>query len=388
MTRIFISAGEISGDRYAAALVSALRDVYAKNGMPCPQFEGMGGDLMRAAGVERRWDLTDVSTIGFVEPLCHLPRFWRTYRQIKAYLTENKPDMFIPVDFQGFNMALCRVAKSLGIPVFYYIGPQFWQWGKAAQAQAYLAMNAHTLTIFEEEQQYYQKMGAKTTYIGHPLLDLLPARGHERPLQRPFHIGIFPGSRPQEMTHTAPILFTAAARLQASAAFRGDGDVPHVSISVSHPRYRNYLTALAQTAGLCQVQWVVGVPTSVLGTLDVALATSGTMTLELALSGVPLVSVYRFHPFSYRIAKWLIGKKIKAMGHFSLPNLMLKTRLVPEFLQDEATPVAVATAAESLLTNSEVHATIQAGYAKLRERLGSGGATQRAACEIFAYLQR
>jgi lipid A disaccharide synthetase len=190
------------------------------------------------------------------------------------------------------------------------------------------------------------------------------------------------------MTHTAPILFTAAARLQASAAFRGDGDVPHVSISVSHPRYRNYLTALAQTAGLCQVQWVVGVPTSVLGTLDVALATSGTMTLELALSGVPLVSVYRFHPFSYRIAKWLIGKKIKAMGHFSLPNLMLKTRLVPEFLQDEATPVAVATAAESLLTNSEVHATIQAGYAKLRERLGSGGATQRAACEIFAYLQR
>ncbi len=387
MSRVFLSAGEISGDRYGAALVAAIKDLGVQSAAPEITFVGMGGAGMRDAGVDLRWDLTDVSTIGFIEPLRHLPRFWRTYREIKAYLIETRPDLFVPIDFQGFNLALCRVARSLGIPVFYYIGPQFWQWGKPAQAKAYLAMNARTVTIFEEEQQYYQKMGAKTTYIGHPLLDLLPTNTRHRQLQRPFHIGIFPGSRPQEMTHTAPVLFAAAARLQQSQPFRGNGDMPPVCISVSHPRYRSRLENLAIATGLQNCQWVTGVPASLLATVDVALATSGTMTLELALSGIPLVSIYRLHPVSYRIAKWLVGKKIKAMGHFSLPNLMLKTRLVPEFLQDEATAESVAVAAENLLTNSDAHATIQAGYAELRERLGSGGATMRAASEIFQYLQ-
>lgn len=389
MIRFFLSAGEISGDRYGAALVSALKHVASQRAVSEPRFVGMGGHHMRAVGVDLKWDVSDMSTIGFIEPLKYIPRFWRTYREIKAYLTETRPDIVIPIDFQGFNMAVCRVAVSLGIPVFYYIGPQFWQWGKASQAKAYLAMNCRTVTIFEEEQAYYRNMGANPVYIGHPLLDLLRDHHAHKPMPKaPFDLGLFPGSRPQEMAHTAPLLFAAAAALQRQPSCNENGtQVPTVSISVSNPRYTAPLSALAATSGLQNYRLVPGVPAELLSKCDLALATSGTMTLELALSGVPLVSVYRFHPVSYRIAKWLIGKKIKAMGHFSLPNLMLKTRLVPEFLQEEASVAAIVAAAENLLTNRDAHATIQTGYAKLRERLGSGGATMRAAHEIFQYLQ-
>ncbi len=385
MTRVFLSAGEISGDRYGAALVAAITDDFLKKGVVAPSFVGMGGDAMRSVGVDIRWDVTDMSTIGFIEPLKYLFRFWRTYRAIKAYLQMVKPDLIIPIDFQGFNLAVCRAAKSLGIPVIYYIGPQFWQWGKASDAIAYLALNQRLLTIFEEEQSYYQQLGADPIYIGHPLLDLLPGLSrHEGLPEMPLEIAIFPGSRPQEMRHVAPVLLAAAKQLQASFAKREIRVC--VTVSVSHPRYAEKLKQLADHAGIRNCCFVSGVPLSLLETCHFAFATSGTMTLELALAGIPMVSVYRFHPLSYQLAKWVVGKKIKAMGHFSLPNLMLKERVVPEFLQDDATASSLFAAAENLLTNSAAHATIQVGYAKLRERLGSGGATARAANEVSRYL--
>jgi lipid-A-disaccharide synthase len=347
-------------------------------------FEGMGGDAMRSAGVDVRWDVTAMSTIGFVEPIKYLPRFVQTYRQIKSYLARTRPDLIIPVDFQGFNMVLCKAARSLGIPVVYYIGPQFWQWGRVSDAKAYIPLTRLLLTIFEEETAYYRTIGADPIYIGHPILDLLPEKRVSHRLQDEIlHIGVFPGSRRQELVHSAPILMATAQRLQVN---HSDKRVS-VTVSVAHPRYALRLRKMAADLGLQNCRFVSGVPRELLETCDIALSTSGTMTLELALSGVPLVSVYRLHPLSYRVAKWVLWKKFQAMGYFSLPNLMLKKMVVPEYLQDNATVATVTAAAENLLTNSDARATIQADYAKLRECLGSGGATQRAASEISRFLQ-
>lgn len=384
--RVFFSAGEISGDKYGALLAAAIRqsvtggDYVEKDANTALHMVGMGGDAMRAAGVEVLWDVTAKSTVGFVEPLRHLWAYLRVYRQIKAFFKNHRPDVFVPIDFQGFNLLLCRAATAYGIPIVYFIGPQFWQWGTEAQAKSYLKLLGNTpgpLTIFKEETAYYTHLGATPLYVGHPVLALLPEihLPRQRPIT-PFHIGVFPGSRAQEIHHAAPVLLAAAAQLQQR--FGGS----KVSVSVSHPRYVGLLADLAQQVGLSCV-FVSGVPDDLLRSCDMGLVTSGTMTLQLALLGIPIVSVYRLHPFSYRLAKLLVGKKVAALGHISLPNLILNQRVVPEFLQDEATPLAIAAAAEVLLTDINAYQDLQKACMVLRQQLGSEGAIQRVA-EVIA----
>ncbi|MSR88973.1 MAG: hypothetical protein EXS67_04900, partial [Candidatus Margulisbacteria bacterium] len=208
MTKILILAGEVSGDLHASKLVEALlaRDASLK-------FLGMGGDKLRALGVDVQVDVTSVSTIGFLEPILFLPRLARAFFKMKKLLKTVRPDVVIAVDYQGFNLALLKVAKKLGIPTVYFVSPQEWQWGTDAGGCGVLAVTDFILAIFRDEALFYERLGGRVNFVGHPLLDYTSGAMSRAEFGRVYQVresdrivALFAGSRPQELKLVYPIL--------------------------------------------------------------------------------------------------------------------------------------------------------------------------------------
>lgn len=380
--KIFISAGEVSGDRQGAALVRALKKID-----PTFIFVGMGSEAMAQEGVRLVADLSPYSTIGIIEPIAYAPVILRTYFKLKKVLIEEKPDLFIAIDYQGFHMMLLKYVKTLGIKTAYYIAPQEWQWGTEEGGRGVIKLVDKILAIFPQESQFYKKLGGHAPYVGHPILDIASqtlsketfCQQHGLDPDQPI-VAIFPGSRPQELTHTAPVMLAAARLIQ--------GQLPHVQLvlSIASGVYKARLMSMMQAAGLEGVKIVEGSSYNLIAHSTLSLCTSGTVTLEHAVLGTPCVVGYRFSPLSYWVLKTLFKKKVARIKFMSLPNLLLDREVMPEFLQDLCTAENLSEKAIGLLQDSQAYIAIKIQVQQVKELMGEPGVVERAAQEIASLL--
>ncbi len=376
---IFFATGEVSGDMHAAALAKALK---AQD--PTLKLVGMGANRMRDAGVHLIADITSLSTIGILEPLRFLPKLLMILYILNVWVKRHRPDVIVLIDNQGFNQQILKTAYKLGIPTVYYIAPQEWQWGTEKGGRAIAALTTKILAIFKPEAEFYDRIGATVTYVGHPLLDTtIPTLTRSEFCQK-YNLsenrqilGIFPGSRAQELRYTAPTLLETTQKI---ATARPD---LQILISIAAPHCEAKVRELTQKAGLTNITFVHE-SVNLIAAGDLSIVTSGTITLEHAILGKPCLVGYKFAHLSYWILKTIFAKKVNRIKFMSLPNLLADKIVLPEFLQSKLTVKKLTAEALDLLTpNSPRYAQIKANLQGIKAYLGTPGVLARAAKEIL-----
>lgn len=376
---ILLSCGEASGDRYAAALLAALR---AR--LPGARFSALGGDELRAAGATMVQSNDRLSVMGLGEVLGALPTLLRARRRLRALLSGGGVDLFLPVDYPGFNLGVARHARSRGVPVFYLIAPQLWAWGAWRAGGVRRAVDRLGV-VLPFEEPYFRARGIPAVSLGHPLVEDHPKSEVDRTRRRreerlldpaaPLTIGLLPGSRAQEVGALLPVMREAFVRLRADSPGRVLQGV--VSRAPGAPVPDDPGDGLR----------VSGEPlASLTRDLDLALVCSGTASLEVALAGVPHALVYRTSPLTYALAHRLVR-----LDWIGLANLVLERPaqrpLVREFIQDAAQPAALAADLQDWLASGARRACFASGVDELRERLGGAGFWDRAAAEAVSLLR-
>jgi len=383
MPKIMISAGEISGDVHGAKLVAELKKLH-----PDISFFGMGHTRLKNEGVKIIADLADVSTIGFFEPIRYLPKILRTFMHVKEILLKEKPDALITIDYQGFHLPLCAFAKKHHIPVIYYIAPQEWQWGSEAGGRKVVRATDLILSIFQEEALFYNKLGGNAFYIGHPILDLAQSYKSKETFYHENNIdiskkilAIFPGSRPQELTYTYPVL------LQAAQVLCHKYPQFQVVISVASDKFGKRIMDMAQPYALNQPIFYKQNQYDLIAHTYLSLVTSGTVTLEHACFGTPCIANYRFNAFFYGFIKIIFAKQFKRIPFIALPNLLLHKMALPEFRQADCTATNIILAAENLITDEQKYLNLKKEILKVRDIMSSPGVIFRAAQQIISFLR-
>jgi lipid-A-disaccharide synthase len=376
---LLLSAGEASGDMYAARLAIAL-----KQRLDVALF-GMGGPQMRAAGVEIITDYSEVSVVGITEVLKRLPSLRRAMGRLVDEAGLRRPPLAILTDFPGFHLRLARKLRSKGVRNVYYICPQFWAW-RPWRVNLVRRRFTLALCIFPFEERFYGDAGVPVKFIGHPLVgNVKPTLTREEfckkygLIEGGTVITILPGSRRGEIAHHVPILVDAMEEIRSAS-----GGKLQIVLAVA-PGLN-----LEQLKAMFPVEWqvkFVGQDTyNAVAAADLAIVSSGTATVETALLGKPMIVVYRLSPLTARLAKPLVRTR-----YFSMVNLIAGRAVVPELIQDDFTPQRVAEEAAKLLSPSEEgkrHVVEMCrGLAEVRELLGPPGAVERAADAIAALLQ-
>lgn len=367
MTKILISAGEASGDIHAAAVTAAIKKLE-----PNAEVFGMGGEALRNAGGEVLFDIKEHGVMGFAEIICKLPALFRLRNNFVKVMEERKPDCLVVVDYPGFNMKIAKIAHEKGIPVVSYISPSAWAWHKS-RAKKVAQIVDKVAAIFPFEYDVYHEAGADTVFVGHPLLDIVKpsmlrkeAEAFAGKREGRKLILLMPGSRLMEIEKMLPTLLLAAKVLQQR--------MPEVDFTM--PRAGTIPLELLESkikkAGL-EVKITEGHNYDLFSVADLALATSGTVTLEAALCGLGSVIVYRTSAINAFIARRVIN-----IPNIGLPNIVAGKQVLPELLQEDFTPEKVAQAAIDLL-QPERNAQMKRDLKYVRERLGQPGAVMRVA---------
>lgn len=373
--RVMISCGEPSGDVYAGALAAELQRLE-----PDVVISGFGGERLQASGASLVRDFRGLSVTGLTEALRVIPRSWEAYRALVHAADEDRPDVFVPIDFPDFNFFLARALHKRGIPIAYYISPQLWAW-RRGRLKTIRRVADRVLVIFPFEEAFYRDAGVPVTFVGHPLLDLsAPVRpraeflaAHDLDPSRPV-VAMLPGSRRNEVRAILPDLVKTADIIAAR--------LPRAQFVVARaPHLDDQLfAAIGEWPPSVQAPRVLeGATDSVLDAADVALVASGTVTVQAALHGCPMVVVYRLAPLTYRL-----GKPFVHVDTFAMANLIAGRPVVPELIQDQFTPEAAASQALRVLTDASHAAKVRADLAEVRAKLGSPGASRRAAEAILA----
>jgi lipid-A-disaccharide synthase len=356
--RIFVSAGEPSGDLHGAGVVRALRARH-----PDAMIEALGGPHMAAAGAQIRYPMEGLAAFGLVEVVTKLRAHLRLLRALRADFRAHRYDLVILIDYPGFHVRVAEAAREAGTKVLYYIAPQLWAW-RPGRARRFASAVDRLAVVLPFEQRFFGGLGLRSDYVGHPLVDrgAWPTRGEARArLGVPADsrvLGIFPGSRQQEIGRLWRPFRDAARRLldegrcdRVLVAGTPSGDYPDPGP----------LTILR------------GDPIPVFAAADAALAKSGTTTLEAALADVPMVVAYKVHPLT-----WLMFQRLRTVEWVSLVNLVAEREVVPEMLQAQAEAGPLADALRPLLDPRDpVTVAQREGLALVRQRLGQPGATTR-----------
>jgi lipid-A-disaccharide synthase len=354
-----VSAGEASGDLYAALVVEELRRLW-----PDAEFFGCTGPRLRAAGVTTVVDAASLAVVGLVEVVAHLPRIYGEYRKLLTAADERKPDLAILADSPDFHLRVAKQLHARGIPVAYLVAPQVWAWRKN-RLKTMRRVLRHLLCIFPFEQEFFQREGVSATYIGHPLASLVkPAmerdaflRKHGLDLGRPL-VAVLPGSRRGESARHLPALMDAAERLTRE---RPVNLLLPASATTGAAFFR-------QRLGDSPIRVIEGESWDAMAHADLALAASGTVTVEAALLGTPMVTFYKVTAVS-----WALGKMLVDVPFYSMVNLIAGRAVVPELMQGQMTGQRLAQEATRLLTDPAARGQMQAGLAEVRDKLSGGG---------------
>lgn len=372
MNRVMIIAGEPSGDQYGAKLIPEIVRL-------CPNcaFTGIGGDGMRNTGMTLLHHIEETAVMGFVEVARHYPALRRIFRNCVEELRRNV-DALVLIDYPGFNLRLARAAKSTGIPVIYYISPQVWAWGKN-RVQKMKGLVDHLAVVFPFELELFSDAGIPTTFVGHPLLEIL--KHAERDAFLRAHgiadkriLALLPGSRKQEIQRTLPIMLEAVRRMRnqidceviiGAASTQPDGIYRNI-VGLE----RNVVILRNATHSLMEHAYA-------------AIVTSGTATVETAFYETPLVIVYRSTALNHFIAK-----KIIRVPYIGMPNILSGERIIPELIQDELTAKNLAEELLPLFQSDERYRMAKEKLHRVRQAMGTPGASERVARIVASFLRK
>ena len=373
---ILISAGEASSDMYGAQLAKALRE------RTNAKLFGMGGPRMGEAGVELIADYHEVAVVGITEVLHKVPTVVRVQRHLAREAVRRNASLGILVDSPGTHLGVARRLKHHRIPVGYFIGPQVWAW-RAGRVRVVKRLVSRMVVIFPFEEKIYQDAGVPVGFVGHPLVDLVrPSMTREEFAAthglnpEPLIVALLPGSRANEIAQHYPVLLDACELLAREMHSIGGVQFVHVApLGLA----AEVLARCGDRPGL-PIKRIRGQAYDALASADCAIIASGTATIEAALLGTPMVVIYRMA----RATAAILRRMVRA-PFLSMVNLIAERRVVPELIQDDCTPRAVAAHVRYLLETAEANDEMKTGLAEVRAKLGSGGAIERAA-EIFARM--
>ena len=359
-----VVAGDPSGDLHASSLIAAL-----KRREPTARIAAVGGPLCRAVADEFVEDLASRGVTGFLEPALKLAFLLKLRSRLRDFLVERHPTALICVDFYGFNRRVLSLAKAAHVPSFYFVSPQVWA-SRPGRVNVLRGLLRKMFVIIPFEEKIYRDAGVPVEFGGHPLLDLIPEPRANAAASAPPVVGLLPGSRTSELKRHLPVFYAAFERLRRT-----------------HPEAVGLLFAAVHqpdTAyGLLPegVELVRESDYALRRTLDVALCSSGTATLENALLGVPMVVLYKLSWPTYAIARALIRVR-----HIAMANLLAGKGVVPELIQGAATPERAAAEASRFLDEPSYAADVRAQLLAVRRSLGEPGASARAAAAVLAEI--
>jgi lipid-A-disaccharide synthase len=363
-----IVAGEASGDLHGANLV---KEALKKD--PSLSFFGIGGSMMRAAGVEILVDASEIAVIGLVEIISHFPVIRHAFNLLKKIIRSNPPDLVILIDYPGFNLRIAETAKKARVKVLYYISPQVWAW-RVGRVKKMGKVIDRMAVVFPFEVSYYEKEGIPVTFAGHPLVDSVHPSMTREEAQRKFGldpvgktIGLFPGSRISEIKNLLPVILESAGLLKKR--FPDAQFILPLASSLKRSDIDPFLDSTA-----IDVTVIEGMGYDVMQVCDAAITVSGTVTLEIAMIGIPMVIIYKVAPLTYTIAKRLIK-----VDHIGLCNIVAGERIVKELIQDDASPEKIADEITGILTDAGYAGTIRMKYKEVREKMGSEGCSEKVA---------
>jgi len=362
-------AGEVSGDLQGAMLARSIKEL-----APEVKMFGMGGPEMKEAGVDIRFDVLRHASIGILE---NLKNYFITMRivfhKVKRVIEEEKPSCIVLIDYQGFNLALAKFAKKKGIPLVYYIPPQYWAW-RTGRARYVARLMDRIIAVLPDEEKAYRKAGARVAFVGNPLLDRVKVQFNREQLRQILGfrrnavvIGLLPGSRFSEVKSLLPVMLESAKILMDKIP-----DSQFV-IPVAASYLKEEIEAMVKRSGI-SVKILEGSTYGILVSSDIAIICSGLATLEAAILGVPMVVVYKVSFLTY-----IIAKAVLKIPYISPPNILAGKEIVPELLQRKANPPDIANAVFFILKNSEKLENMKKGLSGVVSRLGPPGASLRAA---------
>ncbi len=373
--RVVVITGEASGEAHATRMIEAL-----KQKAPELEISGIGGDAMQAAGVELIANFSELAVMGLVEVLKRYGDIKKIFNKVVDHLKQQKPDLLVLVDYPGFNLKLAKQAKKLGIPVLYYISPKVWAWrkGRVKTIKRYVD---HMAVLFPFEVPIYQEKGVSVNCVGHPLVDAVKSDYTQEQAKQYFGLdpeqrvlGLYPGSRRSEVEVLLPLMLQAAERIHKR----------HIDMKIVLPLApglsKEILMPMLEQTKL-PIKLVEGDFYRLTKACDAIVAASGTVTLEIALLGVPHFLVYKVAPLSYNILKRLV--KIPYVG---LCNIVTNENLIQEILQDDVTVERLDTELTTLLTSVKSKPTARINQQKVLDALGPAGGADNAAEQVLTML--
>ncbi|MCI0514967.1 lipid-A-disaccharide synthase [candidate division KSB1 bacterium] len=376
MARIFISTGEVSGDLYGGHLVAELKQF-----LPTAHFYGIGGDHLLEQGVELFYHVRQMGIVGVLEVVRHIPFIRRVFRHLRTIFEARRPDLLIVIDYPGFNLRLAAMAKTMGIPVIYYITPQIWAWG-FNRIKKIRAVIDQAIVILPFEAAIFQGAGVPATFVGHPLLDFLKPRLTRAEFFEQYHLqpekkllGLLPGSRFSEVTRLLPEMVKTVNYLRLQ--------LPELQVVVA--RVGNIPLSVYQSipGDAPAIQLLEQSNYDIMRSADALIIASGTATLEAALLGTPMVLVYRTSRITYWLGRAFV--KIKWLG---LPNIIAGAEIIPEFIQQNCRAEKLSPVLAQLLLNSTANQHQREKLQQIQAQMGAPGATRRAAQLVVELIER
>jgi len=374
--KILIVSGEPSGDLHASNLIKDLKTID-----PDISFFGMGGSLSKKSGAEIVFDITELALIGLVEVIKNIGTVNRAYRALLSSIDSRRPDLAILIDYPGFNLRLARELNRRGIPIVYYISPQVWAWGKG-RIELIKRYVKKMIVFFKFEEELYKKYGVDAEFVGHPLLDTVKTSAAKKEVFKKYGlseekttIALLPGSRTMEVKNLLPLM-TASAEMIA-------GQLTGLQFIISkHPDLSMDIYNDAVKYSSLKIKIVEGDTYNILGASDFAIVASGTATLETAIIGTPFLITYKINALTAVIYRLLVRARF-----VGLPNIILKKEVIPEILQEAATPQNISKCAVDILKSDYALESMRTALKEVRSLLGKPGASKLAAQIVSKIIQ-
>lgn len=372
---VMLLAGEASGDAHGAEVVHEL-----KNLQPDIQLSGMGSSEMKRAGVDVFFDSASIAVVGLVEVLKHWGDIKQAMQLVKQRLETTRPDLLVLIDYPEFNLKMARHAKSLGIRVLFYISPQVWAWRPKRIHKIGRSID-HMAVLFKFETEYYEKANIPVTFVGHPLVDKVKTTDQEKVEKQRLGIpenhrlvGLFPGSRNSEILRLLPLMLETAEYMH-----KQDASLSFVLPVAATLDYQNIKQQCDNSP--VDIKLTSDNLYDVISNCDAIVSCSGTVTLEIALLGVPLCIIYKMSWLSYQIMSRLI-----TIEHIGLANIVAHEHIVQELLQDDASAQKISEEMFKLLDNQEYRSQVIQDLKKVKQNLGKGEGSKHMAELILSFI--